>query len=423
MITPTVWADSSSERVKSVLYGLAGELKVGAGAMNDAADALDHLAAYVKTKRSTYESVGRQLADLPHTVPAGGDYMTALLHLNGQRQSIERDVAAAMAEAAATINSSAAKASRYQYKAPGSMWSHIEGFAHGLWDGTEGTVVGIGKMLLASAEVQAKLSPARAILDHRGFERDLKHFSNSIEGFVSSTASHPGQFISSLLNLDELKKDPARWAGALVPNIVLAVLTDGGGEAAEGVNLTSGGAYKASLSGVADIGRTALIGNPLDHIFETNEWMLGGQDFNLDGAVMQFNDESCVSASGEMLTNGSVSQADLYSAIGPRASADALAGILKRAGLRFEAVQFDSVSDVLDFLQDGPIGAALLHIDQVNGGFDLERDGHMVVIEQAVPGSYLVRDPISIGDSASTGITYKVDVNWLQFWVKSGVVQ
>lgn len=61
--------------------------------------------------------------------------------------------------------------------------------------------------------------------------------------------SHPGRLVSAVFNWQLLEKDPAKWAGALVPTLALAAVTDGTGELA---GQATNKAVDATVSGIED---------------------------------------------------------------------------------------------------------------------------------------------------------------------------
>lgn len=68
---------------------------------------------------------------------------------------------------------------------------------------------------------------------------------------LKAAATHPGRLVSAVFNWQLLEKDPAKWAGALIPTIVFAAVTDGTGTVADGAADT---ALDATVSGIKDGG-------------------------------------------------------------------------------------------------------------------------------------------------------------------------
>lgn len=120
------------------------------------------------------------------------------------------------------------------------------------------------------------------------------------------------------------------------------------------------------------------------------------------GAVAQATEGSCVSACGEMLSGGRLSQSGLIERLGAPAESTGLAGELFP---EWQGRYFSSSEEAVAAAQRGPMGAVL----QAPG-----RIGHMVVTEPT-EGGWLVRDPWEGGS------TYPVDENWIEQWVSAGV--
>lgn len=250
-IGPGLWADDASGRAKALLSALADELAAGSDSIHRAADELATLAQYVTSKRGAYDQLGMQIGALEHAPPG-----TALAHgllevasLAEQRRAIEGDVSAAMAHAAGVISQCASNAPRRNH---GSVWSRLwgalDGTAHGLehgaaglahlvadlasgaWDGTTQLVHLVAAIVVESA----RLSPERMVLDPRGYEHDLAQFVQGTESVASAAVHHPLNFLETLVNYQDFRRDPVHWLGTLVPTIAIGLATDGAGLAAKG---------------------------------------------------------------------------------------------------------------------------------------------------------------------------------------------
>jgi hypothetical protein len=121
------------------------------------------------------------------------------------------------------------------------------------------------------------------------------------------------------------------------------------------------------------------------------------------GAVGQTTGGSCVSACGEMLSGGSVTQQALLDQIGEWSNPQALAHAL---GDGWAGGYFGSGSDALAAAEQGPMGAAL----RAPGAA-----GHMVVTTPLGDGQFLVQDPWAGGS------TYQVGSSWIEQYVAGGV--
>lgn len=245
---PGVWQDSTSERAKAILNTLRAEFSTGSSAMYQAADALDSLAGYVASQQWRYAETG-QLLEAFVRDPLGDLSVHQLAEaeqLIEERRSIEQNVTQAMGYASDVISGAAARASRYQGTGGRSVWSSIEHDVHdvsdfvtGIWDGTYDIGKGLVKTLWSLEVLSVKLSPERLLLDPQGFMHDAQHATNTLLSTVDFLAHDKKQFVSNLLNLNELRTNPIHWAGELVPTIVLTLLSFGaGGMAAKGAEVS-----------------------------------------------------------------------------------------------------------------------------------------------------------------------------------------
>jgi hypothetical protein len=116
---------------------------------------------------------------------------------------------------------------------------------------------------------------------------------------------------------------------------------------------------------------------------------------------------SCVSACGEMLSKGAMSEAQFLAKLGEWSNPAALAQELNKlhGPGTWEGAILDESSAVAMSRQGQTFGARL----QVP-----RAPGHMVVIEPLKDGKFLVRDPAIAG-------TYKVDPGWIRKFVSGGV--
>lgn len=113
-------------------------------------------------------------------------------------------------------------------------------------------------------------------------------------------------------------------------------------------------------------------------------WEAQNEQFSPD-VIRQLNDDSCVSAAGEMLSEGRLSQNALIDKLGERPN---ILDLVKHLGPEWtsQAKSFKSLAEV----SNKPWAAELLE----NAGTDLEKSLHVIVIEGLSPTSNLiVRDP------------------------------
>ncbi len=136
-------------------------------------------------------------------------------------------------------------------------------------------------------------------------------------------------------------------------------------------------------------------------------WVNEATNVRRGGSVAQCSGGSCVSAAGEMLTGGSVTEAQLLSRLGEWSDPVALRTELNRlAGSEaWRGGYFTDASEALSAARQGPMAAIL----QAPGG-----RGHAVLIEPIARGRFRVRDPLP-------GVTYEVSASWVRRFVSGGV--
>lgn len=137
-------------------------------------------------------------------------------------------------------------------------------------------------------------------------------------------------------------------------------------------------------------------------------WMAEGTNVVEGAALSQSLVGSCVSACGEILSSGAMSEAEFLAEIGewsnPGALADTL-NALEGAGA-WQGGYFAEAADAVAAAEQGQMAAVL----QAPG-----MAAHMVVIEPAAEaGTFIVSDP-------AVGATYEVTAEWIAKWVAGGV--
>jgi hypothetical protein len=149
------------------------------------------------------------------------------------------------------------------------------------------------------------------------------------------------------------------------------------------------------------------VGNPVDRSSLSGPWAEEAARVEVGGAVPQSRPRSCVAACGEMLTGGSLSEAAFLDQFGEDSNPEALANALnaREAGAGWRGGYFLDESWAVAAARRGPMAAVL---QAPLGG------AHMVVIEPAGEGEFLVRDP-------APGVTYRVTPAWIEKYVSGGV--
>jgi hypothetical protein len=136
-------------------------------------------------------------------------------------------------------------------------------------------------------------------------------------------------------------------------------------------------------------------------------WYDAGTNHREGGAVQQETGGSCVSASGEMLTDGRITQSELLTKLGDWSNLTALRNELndRDGDGTWTGHYFVDGSDAVRRAAEGPMAAQV----QAPRG-----PAHMVLLEPGENGSFTVRDPFD-------GSSYDVDGAWVEKYVAGGV--
>lgn len=174
-------------------------------------------------------------------------------------------------------------------------------------------------------------------------------------------------------------------AAAVIAGLVLPMLVEAAGAAGLEAAITSVG---AALEGAGP-------------------WVGEASNLAEGGAIAQSLAGSCVSACGEMLSGGAMSEAGFLQQLGEWSNAGSLADALNafEGSANWEGGLFASAEDAVAAAQQGQMGATLQAP---------YLPSHMVVIEPGEAGMFLVRDP-------AIGGTYEVTLEWIAKWVSGGV--
>ena len=141
---------------------------------------------------------------------------------------------------------------------------------------------------------------------------------------------------------------------------------------------------------------------------QSGPWVDQATDVRPGGTVSQSCPGSCVSATGEILTGGAVTEERLLSQLGEWSQPDALARELNaiEGSERWVGGYFGSGEDAVRAANRGQMGATVYSPGA--------KSQHMVAIEPAGPGKYAVQDPLP-------GMCYQVDESWIHQFVTGGV--
>ena len=174
--------------------------------------------------------------------------------------------------------------------------------------------------------------------------------------------------------------------------------------------ILGGALLAAGTGGLGLLGETGGLageaaGSSLDG---AGPWVAEGTNITAGGTVAQSLGGSCVSACGEMLSGGAMSESQFLEQLGewsnPSALADSL-NSLEGAGT-WQGGYFTE-AQAIAAAQGGQIGAVLQA---------LEANAHMVVITPGESGAFLVQDP-------AIGGTYQVTLQWIAKYVAGGVLR
>lgn len=223
------------------------------GHMAEAASALDHLATRHDVNQETLRWCRTRLAAL-----AGADASTpeAQAAIEAERQAILADADEAWADQRRALDVVADLFDRLDDRPmfatpPPSVLDRVGSFAYGVYEGGRDLVV-------ATAQLAMLLNPAMMPLN----ARRAWNARDDIAAVARFAWNDPAEFGAalgrSLLDLDMLAEDPARWVGRRVPDILLTIATGGlgrvGTSAAMSVRSLRGATVGDRLVSVAGLG-------------------------------------------------------------------------------------------------------------------------------------------------------------------------
>ena len=186
----------------------------------------------------------------------------------------------------------------------------------------------------------------------------------------------------------------------------IATLAGQDGNGAPTTVRTGVNAYSASLRG-DDAAASLHSGAGVKVVI--GPWREGATNIVERGTFTQCADGSCVSATGQLLSGGSLTEQQLLSRLGEWSNPNALATELNRANpsANWKSGYFGSDADALAVANRGQVGVVL----QAPGA-----PAHMVTIEPIAgsPGMFRVHD-------TGAGATYDVSSAWVKRFVAGGV--
>jgi len=172
-------------------------------------------------------------------------------------------------------------------------------------------------------------------------------------------------------------------------------------------SVADGAKIEGAVKDAKAVGGAADGGKVVSGAKSSGPWVEEASNVKVGGDVVtQSTPAGCVSASGEMLTDGAVSQSQLLEKLGQGSNPRALAKDLnQQLGTNAWRGGYLDEANALAVAKRGRFAAVL----QAPGGI-----GHMVVIEPLKSGKFFVRDPLP-------GSTYEVTASWIEKYVAGGV--
>jgi RHS repeat-associated protein len=165
----------------------------------------------------------------------------------------------------------------------------------------------------------------------------------------------------------------------------------------------------ARMGGAEDLERLPAVGGadePWKPSSRSGPWVPEADKVSLGGTVAQSCPGSCVSAVGEILTNGAVTEEKLLAELGEWSNPEALAKELNKVTGEQWVGGYVTEEDAVKMVNQGKVGATLYEA----GG----KSQHMVAIEPTGTGTFSVEDPLP-------GQCYEVDEAWVRQYVTGGV--
>lgn len=244
-----VWQGEAAGRFREVALPYAIDLQSGADCFSQVSSALDSLAATGDPLRR--EALGLQLeaARLPGT-PSPAQAVR-LMAIRKRLNSLERQAVIARGNASRSVRRAIEGATRYhreQYEHSflGQVQVFLETgsevlseFFTGLVEGTVGLLIGVGTLAYVTLSITFGTINVDPI---------ARRLAGELGQGIWHLVTHPGEVIPSLLQLDLLRENPARWLGRVTPDIVLAVIGIGEVSAAMRASRTAAAVSSAASS-------------------------------------------------------------------------------------------------------------------------------------------------------------------------------
>ena len=239
------------------------------GHMEEAASRLDWLAARFDDNQQTLRWCRARLAGLDCTSP----------EYEAERTAIERDAARAWDDHRAGLETVADLFDHLDDQPvfaspPPSLLERVAGgagsLAYGFYEGTRDLVVGTVELAILFNPVMLPFTLQRAWDNRDDILAVLEFARDDPMGFLAVLGR-------SMLDLDMLAEDPARWLGRRIPDILLTLATGGLGRVGTTAATSVRGLRGAVLADAA-LGRTGLLGRTGPY--------LGGVDTSADAAGM-----------------------------------------------------------------------------------------------------------------------------------------
>ena len=221
------------------------------GHMEEAASRLDWLAARFDDNQQTLRWCRARLAGLDCTSP----------EYDAERTAIERDAARAWDDHRSALGSVADLFDRLDDEPvfatpPPSLLERVAGgagsLAYGFYEGTRDLVVGTVELAIMFNPVMLPFTLQKAWNNRDEIRAVLDFARNDPLGFLAVLGR-------SMLDLDMLFEDPARWLGRRIPDILLTLATGGLGRVGT-TAATSVRGLRGAVVADAALGRAGLLG-------------------------------------------------------------------------------------------------------------------------------------------------------------------
>lgn len=225
----TGWRGAAASAFEHVLASLPGPCARGAAVMGSAAAQVRSHAGVLTAAQSQAADaldLDRRATALTSTPGAPGGIVPPTA-----ADAMHRRAAEEVEQARARVRASGLRAAEELRRAaavaperPNVLVRTLENSLRRNW----GFLQGAAEAGTGTVNAMATISPLRALLDRRGWWRDVQ----SLGDASGQAAVHPRRTATALVDPTTLRQDPARWFGRLAPDLVIGYGTGGVGAVA-----------------------------------------------------------------------------------------------------------------------------------------------------------------------------------------------